>query len=145
MIGVGYGGAVVSPVDRASEFTPVQRVDGKRAEAVGGAMTDLPEGPGARVQGPHDHGGQRQGVRGAREGGERAQGRLPLPDAPPLVGAGPERAYRRAAAPVPAEGDRPAAGHGRPREAGPGHPERAPRKALGYLTPAEAFVRVRPP
>ncbi len=88
VIGGGHGGAVVSPVDGCPEFTPVQRVDGKRAEAVGGAMTDLP-------------------------------------DAPPLVGAGPERAHQRAAAPVPAEGDRPAAGHGRPREAGPGHPERA--------------------
>ncbi len=49
MIGGGHGGAVVSPVDRASEFTPVQRVDGKRAEVVGKTMTDLPEGPGARV------------------------------------------------------------------------------------------------
>ncbi len=49
VIGGGNGGAVVSPVDRCPEFTPVQRVDGKRAEAVGGAMTDLPEGPGARV------------------------------------------------------------------------------------------------
>ncbi len=49
VIGGGHGGAVVSPVDRCPEFTPVQRVDGKRAEAVGGAMTDLPEGPGTRV------------------------------------------------------------------------------------------------
>ncbi len=49
VIGGGHGGAVVSPVDRASEQPPVQRVDGKRAGAVGGAMTDLPEGPGARV------------------------------------------------------------------------------------------------
>ncbi len=49
VIGGGNGGAVVSPVDRCPEFTPVQRVDGKRAEAAGGAMTDLPEGPGARV------------------------------------------------------------------------------------------------
>ncbi len=49
MIGGGHGGAVVSPVDGCPEFTPVQRVDGKRAEVAGGAMTDLPEGPGATV------------------------------------------------------------------------------------------------
>ncbi len=49
VIGGGHGGAVVSPVDGCPEFTPVQRVDGKRAEAVGGAMTYLPEGLGARV------------------------------------------------------------------------------------------------
>ncbi len=45
----GHGGAVVSPVDRASKQPPVQRVDGKGAEVVRKAMTDLPEGPGARV------------------------------------------------------------------------------------------------
>ncbi len=49
VIGGGHGGAVVSPVDGCPEFTPVRRVDGKRAEAVGGAVTDLPEVPGARV------------------------------------------------------------------------------------------------
>ncbi len=49
VIGGGNGGAVMSPVDRCPEFTPVQRVDGKKAEAVGGAMTDLLKGLGARV------------------------------------------------------------------------------------------------
>ncbi len=49
----------------------------------------------ARRPGPHDHGGQRQGVRGACLGGAGARGRVPLRDAVPLVGAGPERARER--------------------------------------------------
>ncbi len=45
VIGGGHGGAAVPPVDGCPEFTPVRRVDGKRAEAVGKAMTDLPRDP----------------------------------------------------------------------------------------------------
>ncbi len=49
----------------------------------------------ARRPGPHDHRGQRQGVRGARLGGAGARGRVPLRDAVPFLGAGPERARER--------------------------------------------------
>ncbi len=112
-------------------------------EGGGGRRGDDRPSRGSRCQGPHDHGGQRQGVRGAREGGEGAGGRFPPRDALPLVGAGPERAHQRAAAPAPAEGDRPAAGHGRPREAGPGHPERAPRRPTGRGNSAGAPARFR--
>ena len=123
VIGRGHGGAVVSPVDRASEQPPVQRFDGKKAEAVGGAMTDLPEGPGARVHTVTTGSGRE--FAGHAKVAKALEADFLLPT--------PHHSWERSLnghtngpPPVPAEGDRPAAGHGRPREAGPGHPERAP-------------------
>ncbi len=49
VIGKGTGGVVVSLADRCPKRPLLQRVDGKKAEVVGGAMTDLLRGLGARV------------------------------------------------------------------------------------------------
>ncbi len=49
VIGGGNGGAVVSPVDRASEFTPVRRVGGKKAKKVRRAMVRMLRSTGIPV------------------------------------------------------------------------------------------------
>ena len=42
VIGKAHGGAVVSLVDRASKYTLLQRVDRRKADVVGKAMVDMP-------------------------------------------------------------------------------------------------------
>ncbi len=88
--GKATGGVVVSLVDRAPEYTPVQRVDRRRADVVGKAMVDLPGSSGA-----HDHCGQWQGVRRSRGGGGGAGGQLPVRPPVPLMGTGAERTVTR--------------------------------------------------
>ncbi len=139
--GAGTGGAVVSLVDRASKYTLPPRFDGKTAAAVGAAMTGMPgslpvhtvtvdngrefagharvsAAPGADFLLPRPHHSRERGPTGHTNG---------------LV-----RGYLPKGTDLPGKWRTP--GEGRP-----GPPERASRKALGYLTPAEAFLRARPP
>ncbi len=141
VIGGGHGGAVVSPVDRASEQPPVQRVDGKRAEAVGGAITDLPEGPGARVHTVTAYDGREFAGHAKVAKAPGADFLLPTPHHSWERGLnghadGPPRRY------LPKGTDF--------REATDARVKRVrdilnarPLKALGHLTPAEAFARTR--
>ncbi len=143
VIGGGNGGAVVSPVDGCPEFTPVRRVDGKRAEAVGGAMTDLPEGLGARVH-------TITADSGREFAGHAKVAKAPAAD---FLLPTPHHSWERGLN-----------GHtdGLPpqylpkgtdlRQVTDARVKRVqdilnarPRKAPGYLTPAEAFARARPP
>ncbi len=87
-----------------------------------------------------DH-GQRQGVRGARPGGEgaprRSRGRVPLRHAVPLVGAGPERAHERPGAGVfcQLQGHGLPADHRRGGEGRPGPAERASEEGRSAARP----------
>ncbi len=143
VIGGGHGGAVVSPVDRASEFTLLQWIDGKRAEAVGGAMTDLPEGPGARVHAiTADNGREFAGHAEVAKALE-ADFLLPMPHHSWERGLnghtdGPPPRY------LPKGTDLRQVTDARVKRVQDILNAR-PRKAPGHLTPAEAFARARPP
>ncbi len=143
VIGGGHGGAVVSPVDGCPEFTPVRRVDGKRAEAVGGAMTDLPEGLGARVHTiTADNGKEFAGHAKVAKALE-ADFLLPTPHHPWERGLnghtdGPPPRY------LPKGTDLRQVTDARVKRVQDILNAR-PRKAPGHLTPAEAFARARPP
>ena len=85
VIGRGHSGAVVSLVDRASGFTfSFSGLSGRTAAAVSAAMLEMLAA--VRRARPHDHGGQRQGVRGPRRRRGGARGRLPLRHPLPLLG-----------------------------------------------------------
>ncbi len=129
IIGKGHSGAVVSLVDRASKYTYLQRVD--RTHLGRGLRRDGGSPPAVRRARPHDHGGQRQGVRGPRRRGGGARGRVLFRHPLPFLGAWPERAHQRAGAAVPAEGDGPPRGQRRGGEGGAGPPERASAPGAG--------------
>ncbi len=141
IVGAGTGGAVVSLVDRASKYALPPRLDGKTAAAVGAAMTGMPgslpvhtvtagngrefagharvpAAPGADFLLPRSHHSRERGPTGHTNG--LVRGYLPK---------GTD--FRKVAdAEVRAVQDRLNA---------------RPRRVLGYLTPAEAFLRARPP
>ena len=141
IVGAGTGGAVVSLVDRASKYALPPRLDGKTAAAVGAAVTGMPgslpvhtvtagngkefagharvpAAPGADFLLPRSHHSRERGPTGRTNG--LVRGYLPK---------GTD--FRKVAdAEVRAVQDRLNA---------------RPRKALGYLTPAEAFLLARPP
>ena len=142
IVGKGTGGAVVSLVDRASKYALPPRLDGKTADAVGAAMTGM---PGSLPVHTVTAGNGKEFAGHAPRLGGAGRGLLPPPPLP-LVGARPDRAHQR-----PGEGI-PAQGHGlawKVADAGARAVEdrlnARPGKALGYLTPAEAFLRARPP
>ncbi len=143
MIGGGHGGAVVSLVDGCSKFTLLQRVDGKKAEAVGEAMTDLLKGLGARVHTiTADNGKEFAGHAKVAKALE-ADFFLPTPHHSWERGLnehtnGPPRQY------LPKGTDLRQVTDARVKRVQDILNAR-PRKALGYLTPAEAFARARPP
>ncbi len=143
VIGGGHGGAVVPPVDGCPQFTPVQRVDGKRAEAAGGAMTDLPEGPGARVHTITAYDGREFAGHAKMAKALEANFLLPTPHHSwerRLNGHinGPPPRY------LPKGTDLRQVTDARVKRVQDILNAR-PRKALGYLTSAEAFARARPP
>ncbi len=143
VIGGGNGGAVVSPVDRCPEFTPVRRVDGKRAEAVGGAMTDLLKGLGARVHTITADSGREFAGHAKVAKALEADFLLPTPYHSWERGLnghtnGPPPQY------LPKGTDLRQVTDARVKRVQDILNAR-PRKALGYLTPAEAFARARPP
>ncbi len=143
VIGGGHGGAVVSPVDRASEQPPVQRVDGKRAGAVGGAMTDLLKGPGARVHTITAYDGREFAGHAKVAKALEADFLLPTPHHSWERGLnghtnGPPPRY------LPKGTDLRQVTDARVKRVQDILNAR-PRKAPGHLTPAEAFARARPP
>ncbi len=143
VIGRGHGGAVVSPVDRVSKQPPVQRVDGKRAEVVRGAMTDLPEGPGARVHTITADSGREFAERAKVAKAPGAGFLLPTPHHPWERGLnghtdGPPRRH------LPKGTDFRQVTDARVKEVRDILNAR-PGKVPGHLTPAEAFARARPP
>ena len=96
--------------------------------------------------GPHDHGGQRQGVRGPCLFGEGARCRVLLCRTVPLLGARPERARQRPGPGVLPEGDR----HFRQItdaqvKTVQDRLNARPEKVLGYRAPAEVFHRAYSP
>ncbi len=141
IVGKGTGAALVSLVDRASKCALPPRLDGKTADAVGAAMTGMPgslpvhtvtagsgrefagharvpAAPGADFFLPRPYHSWERGPTGHTNG--LVRGYLPK---------GTD--FRKVTdAEVRAVQDRLNA---------------RPRKALGYLTPAEAFLRARPP
>ncbi len=143
VIGGGHSGAVVSLVDRCSKFTLLQRVDGKKAEAVGEAMTDLLKGLGARVHTiTADNGKEFAGHAKVAKALE-ADFLLPTPYHSWERGLnehtnGLLRQY------LPKGTDLRQVTDARVKRVQDILNAR-PRKALGYLTPAEAFARARPP
>ncbi len=143
VIGGGHSGAVVSLVDRCSKFTLLQRVDGKKAEAVGEAMTDLLKGLGARVHTiTADNGKEFAGHAKVAKALE-ADFFLPTPYHSWERGLnehtnGLLRQY------LPKGTDLRQVTDARVKRVQDILNAR-PRKALGYLTPAEAFARARPP
>ncbi len=143
VIGGGHGGAVVSPVDGCPEFTPVQRVDGKRAEAAGGAMTDLPEGLGARVHTVTAYDGRESAGHAKVAKALEADFLLPTPHHPWERGLnghtdGPPPRH------LPKGTDLRQVTDARVKRVQDILNAR-PRKAPGHLTPAGAFARARPP
>ena len=120
----------------------LQRV-GRRTGGCGGGG-DAGAAAAVHGAGPHDYGGQRQGVRGPREGGGGAPGRVLLRHAPALVGEGAERAHERSGAAVPAEGDGPSGDHRRAGESGAGPAQRASGEVAGLPDPGGGAAR-RPP
>ncbi len=143
VIGGGHGGAVVSLVDRCPEFTPVQRVDGKKAEAVGGAMTDLLKGLGARVHTITADSGREFAGHAKVAKALEADFFLATPYHPWERGLnghtnGLPRRY------LPKGTDLRQVTDARVKRVQDILNAR-PRKAPGHLTPAEAFARARPP
>ncbi len=143
VIGGGHSGAVVSLVDGCSKFTLLQRVDGKKAEAVGEAMTDLLKGLGARV---HTI---------TADNGKEFAGHAKVAKAleADFFFATPYHSWERGLNEhtngllrqyLPKGTDLRQVTDARVKRVQDILNAR-PRKALGYLTPAEAFARARPP
>ena len=141
IVGAGHSGAVVSLVDRATKYALPPRLDGKTADAVGAAVTDM---PGSLPVHTVTAGNGREFADHARVSAAlgadfffarpyHSWERGPTGHTNGLVrGYLPKGTdFRKVAdAEVRAVQDRLNA---------------RPRKALGYLTPAEAFLRARPP
>ena len=114
---------MVSLVDRAPEYTYLQRVDRRTSAAVSAAMLAMPPPSDTPVHTvTADNGREFAGHAGVAEA---LKASFHFAPPPALLGEGPDRAHQRAGAAVPAEGDGPAGGHRRGGESGAGPPRRA--------------------
>ncbi len=102
--GAGHRGALHGPAGPRVELHASSK--GWQEDRGRGGRRAARAAAAARRPGPHDHGGQRQGVRGPRLGGAGARGRVLLRDAVPFLGAGPERAHERPVAGMLFQGHR---------------------------------------
>ena len=133
IIGKCHSCTVVSLVEHASKYVLLERVGRKTVALVGTALPSMPLPRCA--PGPHDHGGQRQGVRRPCLGGEGAGRRVLACGSVAFPGARTERAYLRPGPGVLPEGDRLPPDHRRPGHGSPGPSQCASGKGAWLQDP----------